>query len=72
MPSGILTSITVETLKSGDKRVMQVVKEILDIEEWCAGRWNGGLNISVSDVSCLYGWNMHAGNANSKPTIPLY
>lgn len=47
-------------------------RETFDIEGGVLGDRINGLNISVSDVSCLYCWNMHAFNANSKPTTPLY
>lgn len=52
---------------------MQVVEQkYLTLKRAVLGDRINGLNISVSDVSCLYCWNMHGCNANSKPTTPVY
>lgn len=71
MPGKILTIVRDEKLKSGDVCEASAEIEIFDIEGGILGDRINGLNISVLNVSCLYCWNMHAFNANSKPT-PLY
>lgn len=72
MPNRALTIVTDEKLKSGDTSEASTERKIFDIEGSMLGDRINGLNLSVSDISCLYCWNMRAFNANSKPTTPLY
>lgn len=66
MSERVLTVVRDEKLKRGDVCEACAEREIFDLEGGMVGEGINGLNISVSDVSCLYCWNMHVFNANSK------